>query len=91
MAIINNIEELADDLMTTVRNLKSEVNYYTDYQTLINWDDRSVSLTTVVPEAGVTLTKTLHFPFTDTDYDDALTGLQCWADDQWCKAQHKEV
>ena len=88
---INNINELAASLDWSISALKDNVREYTDYETVIDWDDQQVTLTTSVPETGDTLTKTLVFPFTDGDYDDAIVGLQCWADYKWCEHNKREV
>lgn len=86
--IIRNIDELAKSLDTTVSDLHRHVRTYTDYETDIDWTDEIVYLTTCSEDEE--LTKKLRFPFTDDDYDDALCGLQCWADEVYCKAREAE-
>jgi hypothetical protein len=34
----------------------------------------------IVPEAAAYNQKVLRFPFDIVDYEDAMTGLMCWAD-----------
>ena len=86
---INNINDLATYLDTSIDNLKDVVHKYNDYSTIITWDTASVTLRTVVPEAEAELTKSLRFPFDDEDYDDAIVGLQCWADSEYCEAIYR--
>ena len=82
--IIRNIEDLAKDLDTTVSELKAHVHTYTDYDTVIEWSNAAVTLTTTETETGTKLTKILPFPFDSGDYDDAIIGLQCRADEIFC-------
>lgn len=85
---IRNISELASSLGTTVSELHSHVRKYTDFETDISWTDEIVYLTTYSEDEE--LTKKLFFPFTDEDYDDAICGLQCWADEVFCNAREAE-
>ena len=85
---IQTINELASALGTTVPDLKHHVHTYTDFETDIAWTDEIVYLTTMSEDEE--LTKKLRFPFTDEDYDDAIVGLQCWADEVFCKAREAE-
>lgn len=77
---IENVRDLAADLGTTVDALADDVRKYTDYETAIYWTRRGVTLRTTESESGRALEKVLRFPFSDRDYEDALVGLQCWAD-----------
>ena len=88
---IRNINDLAVARQTTVERMKHDVHEYTDYDTVVDWNDTSVTLTTTVPEANETESTTLRFPFDDDDFYYAIVGLQCWADYVWCKARQKEV
>ena len=88
---IHNIDALADYLQITVPELPHDVHEYTDYDTAITWTDAAVTLTTTVPEAEAKETTVLPFPFTDADYEDAIIGLQCWADYMYCEAVRKDV
>lgn len=85
---IRNINDLAISLETTVPDLHRHVRRYTDYETDIDWTDEIVYLTTI--SENEELTKKLFFPFTDDDYYDAVCGLQCWADEVFCKAREAE-
>lgn len=87
---IRNIHDLAEYLRTTVPELPDHMREYTDYTTEISWNASSVTLRTVVPEGEEELQKTLAFPFSDDDFDDAESGLQCWADDIFCRNYYKE-
>lgn len=87
---IKNIEELARSVDTTVSDLKEHIRTYTDYPTEITWDNHSVTIQTSVPEIDEQNEKVLSFPFADEDFDDAISGLQCWADAVWCEERHKE-
>lgn len=78
---IDNIKTLANLIYdTTIDNVKQSVIDYTDYKTDINWTNEKITLTVYVPDTSETLTKELSFPFTDAEYHDRITGLQCWAD-----------
>ena len=88
---IRSIEELATIRDTTVNGLKHDIHEYTDYDTVIDWSTTGITLTTSVPEAEATETKSLSFPFTEDDFDDAIIGLQCWADFKYCEANQREV
>lgn len=62
-----------DSVEVLAENLRSEV-----YPVTIEHDDKAVTLRTDADR--VPFTKTLRFPFTTDDYDEALTGLQCVTD-----------
>lgn len=88
--MIKNIEELARSIDTSVPELKEHIRTYTDYPTEISFDTKSVILTTSVPDTDKKNTKILYFPLLEDEFDDAISGLQCWADAVWCEERHKE-
>ena len=79
-AWIRSAEDLAENLGTTADALPRDVDEYTDYTTSIFWTKKAVVLTTYESERDETAAKFLRFPFTDAEYEDAIIGLQCWAD-----------
>lgn len=85
--IIRNIDDLARSLHTSVPDLKDDVLNYSDYPTFISWDQIAVRLYTSVPESDRSFEIILFFPFSENDYDDAVSRLQCKADSLWCNMQ----
>lgn len=77
---IRSAEDLAENLGTTADALPRDVDEYTDYETSIFWTRKAVILTTRDDESRKTSMTVLRFPFTSADYEDAIIGLQCWAD-----------
>lgn len=91
MNIIKNVADLAAMYDTTPEHLDETVHEYTDYATQVEYDGESVTITTTANEYRETNSKTLRFPFSEEDWEDALSGLQCWADAVWCDERQKET
>ena len=87
---IESVHDLSADLGTTPDGLPDVVRNCTDYETAIYWTRRGVTLRTTESESGQALEKVLRFPFSDRDYEEALVGLQCWADAVHWKALQDE-
>lgn len=78
--LITDVYDLAKWFDTTPDKLPEAVNNNADYKTVISWNQQYIELFTIVPEADTYNSKSLRFPFDIVDYEDAMTGLMCWAD-----------
>lgn len=88
--IIRNITDLATYYETTADNLSADIHGHTDYNTVLLSFPDAVRLVTVVDDYGISNARTLPFPFSSDDFDDAVSSLQCWADYVWCENYRKE-
>lgn len=86
--LIHNTEELARYLSTTPDNIPNTVRRYCDYETKTAVDDEGIVLTTTAGETGKRESRGLLYPFSLEAYDDAISGLQCWADATYWDAVH---
>ena len=78
--IIRSASDLAEYLQTSINGISEHVRTYSDYETEIKLSDDGIVLQTTAGETGKTLAKELVYPFSGEAYDDATSGLQCWAD-----------
>ena len=88
--MIRNITDLATYYETTVDCLSADIHGHTDYNTVLVPLPDAVRLVTVVDDYGIYNSRTLPFPFSSDEFDDAVSGLQCWADAVWCEYYKKE-
>ena len=76
---IRNINDLARALdCGTIEELEKSLSIYHDYPVTIEYNEKTVTLRTDADR--VPFTKTLRFPFTEDDFDNEMTGLQCVTD-----------
>lgn len=78
--VIHNAHDLADYLQTTIESVPEVVNTYCDYKTVLTLSESGIILETTAGESGKMNVKQLVYPFSAETYDDAVSGLQCWAD-----------
>lgn len=74
--IINNIDDLAKHLSTKTEHLKHDVYKYTDCGAWIEWDNKKVSIGSIVEGSDAEYSYELAFPFDSDDYDDTLEELE---------------
>lgn len=86
--LIRSASDLAKYLGTSINGIPEQVLKYHDYETRITLSDDGIILQVTAGETGKTLAKELAYPFSDDAYDDACTGLQCWADATYWDAVH---
>lgn len=91
MTIINNIFDLAHKVYdVSVKDINRAMEEFTDYKTEITWTKKKVTIKTFVPETMEFETTSITFPFTDDDWYDEISSLQCWADYMYCENLKKE-
>ena len=77
MDTIRNIEEFAEALGTTAPDLDKYFHFEV-YPVTITYDSEKIIFTTDADR--VPFSKILRFPFTEDDYEDTITALQCVTD-----------
>ena len=79
-ATINNLGDLIKAKAPMFESLEELIKYLADetYPVTIRHDWEKITLSTDADR--VPFTKELRFPFTESDYDDAIIGLQCVTD-----------
>jgi len=88
--IIHNADELATYLDTTPDKIPEDIRTYTDYETVTTVTAESLTLRTIAGDTGKQTDRMLYFPFSDEAYENAIVGLQCWADATYWETQHNE-
>ena len=84
--IINNINDYASYLGTTVHSLKRDVYKYTDCGAWINWNDKSMSIGSIVEGSDAEFSKSFTFPVNIKYIDDWFNELERLTDEAWHEA-----
>lgn len=83
-ALVKSVDELAENLGTTVDYLDRDMFKYTNCGMSINWNDKSVTLTGYVEGADCDgPSETLYFPFSMKEFNDTVDYLDKAAEELW--------
>lgn len=86
METITCIEDLARNLDTTVDRLKRDMFKYTECGAWITWDDRGVSVGSIVEGSDAEFSNTFTFPFFMRDFESWIDELEMLCDEAWHEA-----
>lgn len=86
MIIIRNIEDLAAHYGTTVDRLKRDVYKCTECGAWISWDDKYVTVGSIVEGSDAEFSNTFSFPFDTDSYDSWIDELEILVDEAWHEA-----
>lgn len=87
---INNINDLAEYLGTTVDHLKRDVYKYTACGAWIDWDDERVTVGSIVEGSDAEFCNTMVFPFSSAEYEAWIADLEDLVDFAWREANNYE-
>lgn len=87
---INNINDLAEYLGTTVDRLKRDVYKYTACGAWIDWDDERVTVGSIVEGSDAEFCNTMVFPFSSAEYEAWIADLEDLVDFAWREANNYE-
>ena len=88
--VINNIDEYASYLCTTVSSLKRDVYKYTDCGAWIDWDDDRITIGSIVEGSDAEFSKTFLFPVNIAYIDNWFEELEKLTDEAWHEANDCE-
>ena len=80
---IHNIEDLATYLGIDVKSLKKDIYNGTDCGAIIEWDNKSVTISSIVEGSDAKFSKTLKFPFNSDSYDTWIEELEVLTNKAW--------
>lgn len=83
---IRNINDLANYIGVETSYLNRAMFKYTDCGAWIDWDDKSVSIGSIVEGSDAEFSKTFAFPFTSEEYENWMIELDVLTDEAWAEA-----
>lgn len=87
---INNINDLAEYLGTSVEHLRHDVYKYTACGAWIDWDNEQVTFGSIVEGSDAEFCYTLLFPFSSNEYEANMKDLEDMVDFAWREANNYE-
>ena len=84
--IIACIEDLAKSLETTVDQLRHDMYKYTECGAWITWDNKRVSVGSIVEGSSAEFSNTFEFPFSICDFQSWVDELDILCDEAWHEA-----
>ena len=88
--MINNIEEYANYVGSTVGSLKRDIYKYTACGAWVDWDDKKVTIGSIVEGTDVEFSKTFFFPFDSKEIDTWFDELEELTDEVWYEVNNDE-
>lgn len=90
--VIHNIQEAAkahgyDD----PEKLHRAIYKYTDCGAWISWDEKSVTIGSIVEGSDAEFSRTFLFPFTKDEVDDWVAELEQLCDEAWHEANEEDI
>ena len=84
--LLNNINDYAECLGTSVSSLKRDVYKYTDCGAWIDWTDESMTIGSIVEGSDAEFAMTFKFPVYLDEVDEWFEELEQLTDEAWHEA-----
>ena len=84
--LINNINDYAKSLGTSVSSLKHDIYKYTDCGAWIDWNDESMTIGSIVEGSDAEFSKTFKFPVSMDEVDEWYEELEQLTEEAWHEA-----
>ncbi len=88
--VICTIEGLAEHVGVELKELERSVYDAYDCGPYIKWDDKGVTIGSIVEGSDAEFEKTLKFPFQSEDYEDWLNELEDLCEKAWNEANTED-
>ena len=88
--VIHNIEEFASEFGSDVKSLKRDMYKYTDCGAWIEWDDKRMTIGSIVEGSDAEFDRTFEFPAYLSEINDWMEELERLTDEAWQEANGGE-
>lgn len=84
--IINNINDYADYLGIDINQIERAIYKGTECGAWINWDDKKLTIGSIVEGSDVEFSKTFNFPVNIKEINNWFEELEELTEEAWCEA-----